>query len=228
MIEELPYSVFDAGCQTITNTVNCQGVMGAGLALEFKLRYPDVFEEYAARCKAKAVRPGEPYVYRRPIGPQVLHFPTKNAWRFPSKMEWIRDGLDRIAANYDSWGIESLALARLGSSHGGLAWEEVRAETVRRLDPLPLRVVLCLDQEPHPEGLESQMLATLNRGDTATLEKLGLAPAAAARVAEAAPFRRVRDVIEIKGVGKSTYERLFEAFRAPSSQAARQSKLDFS
>jgi O-acetyl-ADP-ribose deacetylase (regulator of RNase III) len=225
VLEDSPYSVFDAGCQTITNTVNCQGVMGAGLALEFKLRYPEVFEDYAQRAKAKAIKPGEPYVYRGANGLQVLNFPTKNAWRLPSRMEWITSGLDAIAAHWQEWGIQSLAVPRLGSSHGGLDWPRVKVEVIERLSPLPIRVAICLDEQPHPDGVEARILDLVNASDEVALARAGLSRSAVAALVEHRPFRRVRNLIEVKGVGKASYERLFQALSALGASEQRQAKL---
>jgi O-acetyl-ADP-ribose deacetylase (regulator of RNase III) len=225
MIEESPYSVFDVGCQTITNTVNCQGVMGAGLALEFRLRHPTMYDDYVERCGTGAVSPGRPYLYQAGEDLRILNFPTKKAWRLPSRIEWVTAGLDEVAQNIAGWGITSLALPKLGASHGGLDWPIVRSEIISRLSSVPIRIVLCLDTQPHPEGLEARMLSVLNSREPSALEAIGVKRAAAARVAQGAPYRRVREVAEVEGVGKSTYEKLFEGFRAPNPPRGRQQKL---
>ena len=88
-------NLFDSKAQTLVNTVNCVGVMGKGIALEFKKRYPLMFDEYSNKCKLKEVKPGTPYLYQDITGVSVLSFPTKDNWRSPSKLSYIVDGLDQ-------------------------------------------------------------------------------------------------------------------------------------
>ena len=73
--------LFESGAQTLVNTVNCVGVMGKGIALEFKKRFPDMFEDYVARCKQSEVSLGQPYLYKSLALPWILNFPTKDHWR---------------------------------------------------------------------------------------------------------------------------------------------------
>lgn len=77
-------NIFESDCETIVNPINCVGVMGKGLALEFKKRYPRMYEDYVARCKASMVKIGEPYLYKD-ADKNILNFPTKYHWRNPSK-----------------------------------------------------------------------------------------------------------------------------------------------
>src|SRR6266496_2655766 len=86
MFKALIGDLFASRAQTLVNTVNCVGVMGKGVALEFKKRFPDVFDDYAGRCERKEVRLGEPYLYRSADGTSVVNFPTKNHWRSPSRL----------------------------------------------------------------------------------------------------------------------------------------------
>ena len=80
--------------QTIVNTINCVGVMGKGIALVFKLRYPEMFDKYQELCKSKMIGIGKLWLYKTSESPQwVLNFPTKFHWKYPSKMEYIEKGL---------------------------------------------------------------------------------------------------------------------------------------
>jgi O-acetyl-ADP-ribose deacetylase (regulator of RNase III) len=135
-------SVFDANTQTIVNTVNTIGVMGRGLALEFKRRFPAMYEDYRLRCARKEVRVGQPYLYRGST-PWILNFPTKEHWRRPSRLEWIRQGLEYFRERYREWGIESIAFPPLGTQLGGLPLEQVYQEMTRVLGPLDIDVVIC-------------------------------------------------------------------------------------
>src|SRR4051794_8075959 len=88
--------MFASGAQTLVNTVNTVGVMGKGVALEFKKRFPDMYEDYRQRCAAGAVRLGQPYLYRTLLPPYILNFPTKDHWRSVSKLSDIIEGLDYL------------------------------------------------------------------------------------------------------------------------------------
>src|SRR6266566_7596643 len=110
MFKALIGDLFATQAQTRVNTVNCVGIMGKGVAQEFKKRYPAMFEDYAERCERKQVRLGEPYLYRDSSGVQIVNFPTKDHWRSPSRLADIERGLDYLAANAAAWRIISLAL----------------------------------------------------------------------------------------------------------------------
>jgi O-acetyl-ADP-ribose deacetylase (regulator of RNase III) len=117
--------LFKTHKQTIINTINCKGVMGAGIALRCKELYPEVYRDYVQRCAQNLVHPGEPYLYQRDRLPWVLNFPTKDHWRNPSKIEYISDGLRYLEEHYQAWGITSLATPALGCGNGGLHWAQV-------------------------------------------------------------------------------------------------------
>src|SRR2546428_13057667 len=90
--------IFDSKAQVIVNTVNCKGVMGKGLALAFKQRYPAMFAVYQQECKTGKLRIGRPSLYRE-SSPWILNFPTKYDWRVPSNLEHIEKVLEHVAAN---------------------------------------------------------------------------------------------------------------------------------
>ena len=90
--------ILKSNAQTIVNTVNCVGIMGKGIALEFKNRFPDMFKDYVKRCERNEVRLGEPYLYKTLFGPQIVNFPTKEHWKSAkSKKGWIT--LSNIISN---------------------------------------------------------------------------------------------------------------------------------
>lgn len=125
MFKALIGDLFASNCQTLVNTVNCVGIMGKGVAAEFKKRFPGMFEDYAARCARKEVRLGEPYLYADLTGTSIVNFPTKGHWRSPSRLADIERGLDYLVAHASEWKLESLALPPLGCGNGGLEWTEV-------------------------------------------------------------------------------------------------------
>lgn len=131
--------LFASDAQTLVNAVNCVGVMGKGVALEFKKRWPKMFENYELRCRRKQVRLGEPYLYRDDER-NVINFPTKDHWRSPSRIADIESGLDYLVAHAEEWGIRSLALPRLGCGSGGLEWAGVGPLVHSKLHGLPFDV----------------------------------------------------------------------------------------
>lgn len=86
-------NIFESEMQTLVNPINCVGVMGKGLAREFKKRFPDMYEEYLVRCNAKQVQLGKPYLYRGLLPPWIINFPTKGHWRSVSQLSDIIAGL---------------------------------------------------------------------------------------------------------------------------------------
>src|SRR5262249_32313608 len=139
MIRFVTGDLFKSGAQTLVNTVNCVGIMGKGVALAFKERYPDMYDDYRRRCEAGEIRPGVLTLYTT-TRPWVLNFPTKRHWRNRSRLEDIEAGLKELAAQYKAWCIESLGVPALGCGHGGLDWSEVRPLIEKSLGPLEIDV----------------------------------------------------------------------------------------
>jgi O-acetyl-ADP-ribose deacetylase (regulator of RNase III)/uncharacterized protein YwgA len=117
--------ILKSKAQTLINTVNCVGIMGKGIALEFKNRFPEMFKDYQGRCERKEVHPGVPYLYKSLFGPQILNFPTKDHWKSVSKVSDIQRGLDYLVKNYKQWRITSIAIPPLGCGNGQLDWKVV-------------------------------------------------------------------------------------------------------
>jgi O-acetyl-ADP-ribose deacetylase (regulator of RNase III)/uncharacterized protein YwgA len=140
MFKALIGDLFESRAQTLVNTVNCVGIMGKGVALEFKKRFPTMFEDYAARCERKQVHLGMPYPFRDPSGRLVVNFPTKDHWRSPSRLADIEWGLDYFVEHYAEWGVTSVAMPPLGCGNGGLEWSEVGPLIYRKLHNLPVDV----------------------------------------------------------------------------------------
>ena len=115
--------------EAIVNTVNCAGVMGKGIALQFKNKWPSNFRAYEVACKAKAVRPGRMFVHGCGglVKPHyIINFPTKDHWRGKSDIGFIRDGLVDLVAQICHLRIRSIAIPPLGCGNGGLDWADVR------------------------------------------------------------------------------------------------------
>ena len=128
-------NIFDSRCQAIVNPVNCVGVMGAGLALQFKQRFPENFAAYADACRAGALAPGRMHVFDTGAEQPrfIINFPTKRHWRDPSRIEDIALGIDALNAAIAEHGIQSVAIPPLGAGLGGLPWPDVRRLIADRL-----------------------------------------------------------------------------------------------
>lgn len=122
------------------NTVNCQGVMGAGVALAFKNRYPEMFEDYRDACRRGLVRPGYLHIWKGPGGGWVINFPTKRDWRDPSRYEDIESGLQALRTYLQEQGAISVAVPALGCGNGGLDWKKVAPMIESNLGDLGARI----------------------------------------------------------------------------------------
>jgi O-acetyl-ADP-ribose deacetylase (regulator of RNase III) len=133
-------NLLDADVEALVNTVNTVGVMGKGIALMFKEAFPENFTLYKEACDKGSIKTGRVFATeRRDVmgGPKwIINFPTKEHWRSPSRIEWIREGLIDLRHFIEEHAIHSIALPPLGTGNGGLDWHEVRPLIVRALDPL--------------------------------------------------------------------------------------------
>lgn len=125
----------------LVNPVNTVGAMGRGLALQFKRRYPEMDREYRRLCNAGLLQPG--HVFFHSVAPPgampewVVSFPTKQHWRNPSRMDWIRDGLADLYDQLKQRSITSVAIPALGAGLGGLPWAPVRECIIAAADENP-------------------------------------------------------------------------------------------
>ena len=135
-------NIFDSECQTLVNTVNRNGVMGKGLALQFKKKYPKMFDEYKLACKFKQIYIGGDLIVWDHIDmfnpKKILCFATKEDWWNPSKLVWIDRGLKMFSQTYKAFGITSIAFPKLGCNNGGLDWKDVKPLMIKYLEPLDI------------------------------------------------------------------------------------------
>jgi O-acetyl-ADP-ribose deacetylase (regulator of RNase III) len=151
MIEYRSGDILTSEAEALVNTVNCVGVMGRGIALQFKNAYPENFKAYAVACKREQVQPGRMFVFETgqlTLPRYIINFPTKRHWRGKSRIEDIDSGLKALVAEIRARRIRSIALPPLGSGLGGLDWTaEVRPRVeaaLRALDDVQIIVY-----EPH-------------------------------------------------------------------------------
>lgn len=138
--------IFSSSATCIINPVNTIGVMGAGLALEFKKRYPHMFQVYTKHCKSGALQVGRIMFYRAVGDDRIIClFPTKDDWRQPSKLDYIDRGLKAFCRHYQEWEIQSVAFPKLGCGLGGLDWEHhVQPMMERHLGELPIDISIYI------------------------------------------------------------------------------------
>ena len=129
MIQHKTGDLLNDEADALVNAVNCVGVMGKGIALQFKSRFPGNFQSYSIACRNHEIVPGKMFVYRTNMlaNPRfIINFPTKNHWRDVSRIEYIQNGLDDLARVIDELNIKSIAIPRIGCGLGGLDWQIVR------------------------------------------------------------------------------------------------------
>ncbi len=157
-------NIFDSKSTTLVNTVNCVGVMGKGIALDFKKKYPFMFKDYLQLCEQREVKPGRPYYYSDSSGISIINFPTKDHWRSPSKLSYIIAGLDWFRENYKRLEITSIAFPPLGCGNGGLRWDVVGPIMYEKLSDLPIDIEIYAPYGTSPEKLtEGFLKAHLNQ-----------------------------------------------------------------
>lgn len=145
MIKYVDTDLFTSPAQVLVNTVNTVGVMGKGIARDFKNRYPKMFKDYRGLCERGEFAIGEPCLYKTPHHKWILNFPTKRHWRNKSKVEYIEAGLQKFASTYESEGIESISFPMLGCGNGQLDWEkEVKPLMEKYLENLPIDIYIHL------------------------------------------------------------------------------------
>jgi O-acetyl-ADP-ribose deacetylase (regulator of RNase III) len=206
-------TIFNTPVKTLVNTVNCFGVMGAGIALEFKLRYPDMFEEYKKMCEEKKYFVGKPRLHKSNNENFILNFPTKNHWRYPSKMQWIEEGLQYFVNNYKRAGIESIAFPKLGTNNGGLEWKDVKEVMEKYLSNLDIDVYICLDEKKEAEGIEKEMVDSINEANIEKLvNEVKLTKKQVDKIMEYIPIKRFWHLSKVKGLGEKTYQKVFQYY----------------
>lgn len=163
MIEYKTGNILSENVEALVNTVNCVGIMGRGIALQFKNAFPENFKSYAAACKRNEVKPGEMFIFETDLltNPRyIINFPTKRHWRGKSRLEDIEAGLVALAEEIRSRNIQSIAIPPLGSGLGGLDWAEVRPRIEAALQTLSDRQIIIF--EPSNVALDTRVNRSRN------------------------------------------------------------------
>ena len=141
-------NLFESEAQTITNAINCVGVMGGGIAGEFAQRFPAMVAEYGKLCHERKVKMGQPYLWKNEDGKDVLNFPTMYYPGMKASLPMIDRGLAYLAGNYEGWGIESVAMPALGCGIGRLRFSQVETAVKVHFADLSLPVELYAPHAP--------------------------------------------------------------------------------
>lgn len=155
MINLTSGDILKSKAEAIVNTVNCVGVMGRGIALQFKKAYPENFKFYAAACKQYGVKPGKIFVVETGslIGPKyILNFPTKRHWKDKSRMEDIESGLIDLVHVIKQYDIKSIAIPPLGCGLGGLQWDVVLPKIQQSLQGLSSVAISIYEPKGAPDA----------------------------------------------------------------------------
>ncbi len=214
-------NIFTSQCQTLVNTVNCVGVMGAGVALEFRLRYPNMYDEYQNQCKQKNIRIGVLWVYR--TGDRwILNFPTKQHWKHYSKIDYLHLGLSEFMNTYREQGITSIAFPLLGAQKGGLDPMESQKtmELYLRHCDIPVEIYRYYPHAPDDLyyhfkcRLESMTIEEIKWATKLRIDRIEVL----LKAMSDPDIRSLSRLGSVKGVGIKTLEKAFQLGRNTSGQ----------
>lgn len=213
-------NIFTSTAQTIVNTVNCEGVMGAGLAFECRLRFPSMFERYQQLCTEQLLVPGKLWIWRSDER-WILNFPTKNSWKQPSRMDYLEHGLDKLVATWQQQGVQSLAFPLLGTDRGGLPKEQVidlmqlKLESVAQYIPIEIYHYDAKASDDLYQQFAVQLLSTdpsqLKQATGISADKLAKLDAAV----RAGKICQLNQLVGIDGIGEKTLEKIFRYCQNP-------------
>ena len=205
-------NIFTTNCKVIVNTVNCVGVMGAGIALECRLRYPDMHEKYKVLCKRHLIEIGKLWLYKSDEK-WILNFPTKGDWKLPSRIEFIHKGLEKFVEVYKEKEINSIAFPMLGADRGGLKVETTLALMQQYLDPLPIDIELYQYDPLAPDDLYDKLSNYLLSGKVSDLcRETGIGKnyiEKAIAAVKLGDIKQLNQLGRVEGIGIKTLEKLF-------------------
>ena len=170
MIQYIQGNLFTSNAKVLVNTVNTVGVMGKGIAADFKKIYPKMFEEYKALCENGKLNIGELFLYKT-SNKWVLNFPTKKHWKSPSTVEYIEKGLQKLIEQATKLQLTDIAMPKLGCGNGGLDWEkQVKPIVEKYLKKSPINVsIYDFDKDIIPEHLKPKEIEEWLKSDPMTL-----------------------------------------------------------
>ena len=227
---ELTGNIFSSGAEVVVITVNCEGVMGAGIALDAKNRWPEIYDLYSKRCELNNFHIGD-IMWTNSDSRKVALFPSKKLWRAPSKLSYLSDGLDTLRTDIDQLSITSIALPHLGCNNGGLTWSEVKPLIVEKLSRIDeLKVELWkFDQNFVDQDFQKfrEIFLSLNPKNASNWVNFSKKTENFVRdVLRDNELTNFVQLAAIKGVGKKTLEKIYRAALTKNYPVI-QSSLDF-
>ena len=214
-------NIFNTKAGTIVNTINCVGVMGAGIAYEFRLRYPEMFLRYVELCSEdnpNKIDIGKLWLYKANDGRQVLNFPTKKHWRDPSKMSYIKAGLEKFANTYASKNIYSVAFPLLGAANGGLDKDEVINLMMEFLESLEIECEIWEFDENASDDLYDDFVLNFDinelKRQTKTLGVKNIRFQAIRDAIDSGLYHSLNSLLKAPGIGDKSLEACFRLVKS--------------
>lgn len=211
-IKHIHGNIFTSPCQTLVNTVNCAGIMGAGIAFEFRLREPGMFKKYVTLCENSSLDIGKLWLYKD-SSPWILNFPTKKHWKFPSKERYLHAGLEKFMASYRQCGIESIAFPLLGASKGGLDPDRSLSIMTGYLKDCEIAVEIYQYDPLAEDDVFREFSKKLVQMDTEALKSaIGIRSDKLKLLIEAVSgggYRQMNQLMSVPGIGEGTLEKAF-------------------
>jgi O-acetyl-ADP-ribose deacetylase (regulator of RNase III)/uncharacterized protein YwgA len=159
-------NILESKAEALVNTVNTVGIMGKGIALQFKKAFPNNFKAYSEACKNNEVEIGKLFVFKdsnlTSKEKLIINFPTKTHWRKPSEYSYIEKGLDDLIRIIDEYGINSIAIPPLGAGNGGLKWEKVKKIIEEKLGDINAKIFVYEPTAYIKEKLKSERVKLTN------------------------------------------------------------------
>lgn len=171
MITYVTGSLFTSPAQVLVNTVNIEGVMGKGIALQFKRAFPEMFAEYQRLCESGEIAIGKLWLYTGSSNKWILNFPTKRSWRQPSRLDYVEAGLRKFVEEFDQLKIYSVAFPALGCGNGELTWEDVKPLMEEYLQRVPADIFVYppMAADEVPEHKDPKAMAEWLRSEPRVL-----------------------------------------------------------
>jgi len=213
--KEVKGNIFNSKAQALVNTVNCVGVMGKGIALEFRRRYPIMFSEYKDVCENGKLKPGQILPYKHQ-DIWILNFAIKNDWKQPSKIEWLESCLREFINSYREMGIKSIAFPWMGAMNGGIPLQKIKEITRNYLSNLPDIDIEVYDFNPDasdPLFEKLNNIIKLHHWNKKDLSKIsGIQPRYMGEIIKTLKQENIRSLshlIESGVIGKTSVEKLY-------------------
>jgi len=194
----------------IANTVNTKGVMGAGLALEFKLRFPRYFDNYRERCSRERPLPGQALIFHEDNPPAIISLFVKEDWKMPSRISWIHSSLVCAEEIITENNFERVALPLAGAGKGRIDTQTSKDIIKEVFEGSKTEILLCLDKIP--SKTEESMMEQLRAMSEYELNCLNLRPSIIKKLLDKRDdVARFREILDMRGIGIKTYSLLFNA-----------------